>query len=281
LNHNQSYNELTDLLHEIREEYLLYTLERFQYKKKVNSISDMFGLRKKNRLKTDYCPVYIIGKYETAPIIFFGVNPGYSSKNSPIEENEASKSWEHYQNLYLNFFQYFSHYKFESPYYTTLWYLISGLTGTNYHKKRKWALFDKYLCNMDLIPYHSEGIVFPTTLNEQQFEFLQNRHNSNIKFIKQFKPKLLIFNGRIWKSLFINYKLTEQHINAPTTNQFTVYSFEIDGIPSVLFDRFFQRNFGGITDDDRMFTIPKLIHDRFKDLRENLSAVENKTLEYQ
>jgi hypothetical protein len=59
-----------------------------------------------------------------------------------------------------------------------------------------------------------------------------------------------------------------------------MYSFEIDGIPSVLFDRFFQRNFRGITDDDRMFTIPKLIHDRFKDLRENLSAVENKTLDY-
>jgi hypothetical protein len=53
-----------------------------------------------------------------------------------------------------------------------------------------------------------------------------------------------------------------------------MYSFELDGIPSVLFDRFFQRHFRGITNDDRMFTIPKLIHDRFKNLRENLSAVE-------
>ena len=270
---------MADLLHEIREEYLLYTLEQFQYKKKVNSISDMFGLTKKNRLKNDYSAVYLIGKYETAPIIFFGVNPGYSKKNSPIEENEASKSWQHYQNLYLNFFQYFSHYKFESPYYTALWYLISGLTGTNYPKKRKWALFDQYLCNMELVPYHSEGIVFPTMLDEQQLNYLQNRHNSNIKFIKQFKPKLLIFNGKIWKTLFINYTLTEQHVEAPTLDQFTMYSFEIDGIPSVLFDRFFQRNFQGITDDDRMFTIPKLIHDRFMDLREDLSAVENKTLD--
>lgn len=67
----------------------------------------MFRLKNKNRLKTDYCPVFVIGKYHTAPIIFFGVNPGYSSKNSPIEENEASKSWEHYQNLYLNFFNTF------------------------------------------------------------------------------------------------------------------------------------------------------------------------------
>ena len=280
MNPTQSYNELADLLHKIREEYLLYTLEHFQYKKKVNSISDMFGLTKKERLKADYCAVYVIGKYETAPIIFFGVNPGYSSKNSPIEENEAGKSWQHYQNLYHNFFQYFSHYKFESQYYNALWNLLSGLTGTNYPKKRKWALFDQYLCNLDLIPYHSEGIVFPNILNEQQLEYLQNRHNNNIEFIKQFKPKLLIFNGKIWKSLFINYDLTEQYLKAPATNQFTMYSFEVDGIPSVLFDRFFQRNFRGITDHDRMFTIPKLIHDRFKDLRENLSAVENKTLDH-
>ncbi len=271
---------MVELIQEIRDEYELYTQNPVGYEKKVDSISDMFGLTKKNRLKTDYCAVYVVGKFQTAPIVFFGVNPGYSSKNSPIEENEASKSWQHYQSLYLNFFQYFSHHKFESPYYTALWYLLSGLTGTNYPKKRKWALFDKYLCNLELIPYHSEGIVFPTILKEQQLEYLQNRYNSNIKFIKQFKPKLLIFNGKIWKTLLINYNLTEQYIEAPITNQLTMYFFELDGIPSVLFDRFFQRHFWGITNDDRMFTIPKLIHDRFKDLRENLSAIENKTLEY-
>jgi hypothetical protein len=266
---------LVELIQEIRDEYELYAQNPVGYEKKVDSISDMFGLTKKNRLKTDYCPVYVVGKFQTAPIVFFGVNPGYSSKNSPIEENEASKSWEHYQSLYLNFFQYFSHHKFESPYYTALWYLISGLTGTSYPKKRKWSLFDQYLCNLELIPYHSEVIVFPTILKEQQLEYLQNRHNSNIKFIKQFKPKLLIFNGKIWKTLLINYNLTEQYVKSPTMSQFVMYFFELDGIPSVLFDRFFQRHFRGITNDDRMFAIPKQIHNRFEKLRENLSAVEN------
>ena len=85
----------------------------------------MFGLTKKNRLKTDYSPVYVVGKFQTASIVTFGINPGYSSRNSPIEENEAGKSWQQYQSLYLNFFQYFSHNKFESPYYTALWYLLS------------------------------------------------------------------------------------------------------------------------------------------------------------
>jgi hypothetical protein len=269
---------LTKLLKEIRNEYQDYAQFPVEYEKKVDSISNLFGLRNKNRLKSDYCPVFVIGKYKTAPIIFFGINPGYSPKNSPVEENEASKSWEHYQNLYLNFFQYFSNHKFESPYYTALWYLISGLIGTNYPIKRKWSLFDKYLCNLELIPYHSEGIAFPNILNSKQLEYLHNGFTSNIEFIKQFNLKLLIFNGKIWKTLLINYNLVEQHVKRPVTNQFTMYSFELDGIPSVLFDRFFQRHFWGITNDDRMFTIPKLIHDKFKNLRENLSAVETNTL---
>jgi hypothetical protein len=127
---------------------------------------------------------------------------------------------------------------------------------------------------LELIPYHSEGIVFPAILKEWQLEYLKNRHNSNIKFIKQFKPKLLIFNGKIWKTLLINDNLTEQYVKSPTMSQFVMYFFELDGIPSVLFDRFFQRHFWGITNDDRLFTIPKLIHDRFKNLRANLSVIE-------
>ena len=106
---------MTKLLKEIRNEYQDYAQFPVEYEKKVDSISNLFGLRNKNRLKSDYCPVFVIGKYKTAPIIFFGINPGYSPKNSPVEENEASKSWEHYQSLYLNFFQYFSNHKFESP----------------------------------------------------------------------------------------------------------------------------------------------------------------------
>jgi hypothetical protein len=87
----------------------------------------------------------------------------------------------------------------------------------------------------------------------------------------KFKPKLLIFNGKIWKTLLMNHDLIEQHIEAPSKKQFRMYFFEIDGIPSVLFDRFFQRHFRGITDDDRMITIPKLIHNKFENLSHDLA----------
>ncbi len=77
--------------------------------------------------------------------------------------------------------------------------------------------------------------------------------------------------GKIWKTLLINHNLIEQNIEAPITEQFRMYFFELDGIPSVLFDRFFQRHFWGITNDDRMFTIPKLIHNKFENLSNHLS----------
>jgi hypothetical protein len=69
----------------------------------------------------------------------------------------------------------------------------------------------------------------------------------------------------------MNHDLIEQHIDDPRKKQFRMYFFEIDGIPSVLFDRFFQRDFRGITDDDRMITIPKLIHDKFENLSHDLA----------
>ena len=83
----------------------------------------------------------------------FGINPGYSPINNPKEEIEARKSWEHYQKLYLNLFLFFYEHKFESPYYTSLAHLLSGLTGEE--KKSKWELFDSYLTNLELIPYIS------------------------------------------------------------------------------------------------------------------------------
>jgi hypothetical protein len=61
-----------------------------------------------------------------------------------VRDDEARKSWRHYQDLYLNFFLYFSNNRFESPYYTALWYFLSGLLngslGKEYKKTDKWKL---------------------------------------------------------------------------------------------------------------------------------------------
>jgi hypothetical protein len=45
---------------------------------------------------------------------------------------------------------------------------------------------------------------------------------------------------------------------------FNIYFFEGEGIPSVLFDKFFQQHFWEITDLDRKVTISKLIHERYQ-----------------
>ena len=53
-----------------------------------------------------------------------------------------------------------------NPYYNTLKYLISGLIKTDIPNERKWKFFDRYLINMELIPYHSTGITFPSFLSK-------------------------------------------------------------------------------------------------------------------
>ena len=93
-----------DLLQEARDEYGLCIKRPVEYQKKVDSISDMFLLRGKNRLRGDNYPVYFVGKFEEASIIMFGLNPGYSSTNNPREELEARQSWHHYQVSLSQFF---------------------------------------------------------------------------------------------------------------------------------------------------------------------------------
>ena len=99
----------------------------------MDSVNTTTDLREGNcsfpislELKGDNCPAYIIGKYETSPFVMFGINPGYSRKNNPVEDMEARKSWDDYQNLNLNFFRFFSGHKFESPYYTALGHLLAA-----------------------------------------------------------------------------------------------------------------------------------------------------------
>jgi len=93
----------------------------------------------------------------------------------------------------FEFFFAISHHKFESPYYTALGYLLAGLTGNQ--SKSKWDLFDSYLTNLELVPYHQEGITLPFKLLSSQLDYLKFRLRANLDFITKFEPKLLLFNG--------------------------------------------------------------------------------------
>jgi len=253
------------LLEEIKADYNLCINNPHEYQKKVDSISDLFSLKGRQRLKGDYCPAYIIGKYETSPFVMLGINPGFKSEKSPVEDQEARKSWEHYQNLYLNFFRYFSENKFESFYYTAIGHLLAGLTGIQ--NKSKWDIFDSYLTNLELIPYHSERLTLPSRLSSSQLTYLMVRLRSNLDFITKFRPRLLLFNGNPWYILLIKHNLVEKYHKVQVSKLFNIYFFEVKGIPSVLFDKFFQRHFWGITDFDRKATIPNMIHERYPSLK--------------
>jgi hypothetical protein len=234
-----------DLIDEIKLEYNLCINDPIEYKKKVNSISNLLLLKGNKRLIDTDCPVFIVGKYEIAPIVMFGINPGYSSKNNPTEDREARISWEHYLQLYKNFYSYFESNHLESPYYNALKYLISGLIKKDIPNEQKWKYFDRYLINIELIPYHSTGITFPPFLSKAQLEYLLPRFKNSIDFIIKFKPKLFIFNGSPWYVLLIKNNIIKTFDKVLLTKKFSLYFFMIEDVPCILFDKFFQRHFLG------------------------------------
>lgn len=248
-------------MNKVKEEYDLCINKPHDYKKRVDSVSNLLGLKGKYKLISDHCSAYVIGNYKQANIIFFGLNPGHSDTNSPIEDKEARISWNRYQQLYLNFFVYFEKMRFESPYYTSLWYLLTGLTNNpqEHRINDKWKFFNSYLTNMELIPYHSRGIVLPTILKKDQRSYLTERLNENINFIIHFKPKLFIFNGNTWYTLLIRNGIITDFEKVSITDKFNLVFFKIRDVPCVLFDKFIQKHFWGITNDHRRITIPNLI----------------------
>jgi hypothetical protein len=265
--HLESTNESKVLEDEMKAEYYLCVDKPDDYRKKVDAISDLFHLTiaKGNRLKSGDCPVYVVG--HSNEFIMVGLNPGYSSINNPVEEIEARKSWEHYADFYqYRFFKFFEANKFESPYYKSLYLLLSNVSGRP--ENSTWQFFDSHTINLELIPYHSEGIVLPNLWNKEQAHYLQNRLKITLDHIKRRlnkpKPKLIVFNGKIFYTLLIgqNTIKNRNYEQVKVTDKFSLYFFEFNDIKCVLFDKFFQSHYWGITDYHRKALIPNLIKER-------------------
>jgi hypothetical protein len=208
--HLEGTDEPKVLEDEIKAEYYLCINKSEDYRKKVDAISDLFHLTiaKGNRLKSSDCPVYVVG--HSNEYIMIGLNPGYSSINNPIEEIEARKSWEHYLDFYqYKFFKFFEANKFESPYCKSLYLLLSNVSGRP--ENSIWQFFDLHTINLELILYHSEGIVLPNLWNTRQANYLQNRLKITLDYIKRRlnkpKPKLIVFNGKIFHTLLIGQNM--------------------------------------------------------------------------
>ncbi|MGH9974437.1 MAG: hypothetical protein ACRD8Z_01165, partial [Nitrososphaeraceae archaeon] len=57
---------------------------------------------------------------------------------------------------------------------------------------------DKYISNLELMPYHLTGMTLPNTFNPQQLDYITQRFQNNLKFARKYKPRLFIFNGNAW-----------------------------------------------------------------------------------
>jgi hypothetical protein len=120
---------------------------------------------------------------------------------------------------------------------------LAGLTGNQ--SKSKWDLFDSYLTNLELVPYHQEGLTLPSKLLSSQLDYLKFRLRANLDFITKFEPKLLLFNGNPGYVLLIKHNVVRKYHKVEVSKLFNLYFFEAEGIPSVLFDKFFQQHFWG------------------------------------
>ena len=250
---------MTRLLEAIKEEYNLCINHPSEYQSQVNSISDLFILKGEDRFRADYCPVRVVGKYNDAPFIMFGLNPGIDARLSPLEDEEARKSWEHYTRLYFNFFE-FPQFWIKSPYYVAIGHLVSGLTNDESTPKPK--LLDNYLCNMELIPYHSSSLSFPSILSTTQLKYLMDSFNNSLDFITASKKvKLFLLNGSIWNTLLIKNGVIKDFKRTQILKGFNMYFFRIRGVQSVIFDKFFTLHYYGMTHHHRKVTIPKIIRE--------------------
>jgi hypothetical protein len=60
---------------------------------------------------------------------------------------------------------------------------------------------------------------------------------------KKYKPNFFIFNGNTWYILLLKLGFMWNYEKVKVTEKLNVYFLEIEGIPSVLFDKFFSKAF--------------------------------------
>ena len=180
-----------------------------------------------NKIVVCYPPCFYAGNPNTSNIAILGLNPGYKEKDNRTGYNsnkveyrifESKKKngypYAQWEDTYTNFFNHFkssTDLRLKSRYYSRISILIAGIIGKSQEqfpiylsrKKRetgndeRYSLLQEHIVNMDLIPYHSASIRFPSSLNEEQEKFLKPYLDNLRKLIKS-NVKLILLNGKIW-----------------------------------------------------------------------------------
>jgi hypothetical protein len=249
-------------LESLKNDFTLFHSNIDDYKRRVDSISNLFSLTSDNRLMSDMSPSGFSGNYDSGnSIVLFSLNPGYSAKFNPSEQRLQNGDWEQYCRARKSLYLFFKKVNHPSPYYHYWWILFKGLLQEkSYNYDTQWDYFNKKLVNLNLIPYHSKGLQLPTRFDEEQNRYLIQNFNSLIDFIMPYSPKLLIFNGNPWLVLLKRNSLLNEANKIEVTERFNLYFFKLYKMPAVLMDKFFSAQFWGIKNDPhRSRIIPELI----------------------
>lgn len=254
---------LTDLLKDCKTDYKLWRDDEINFQKKLLIIEEIFNLRGKSEFRYTDSPVYFSGRYKNPnTTILFGLNPGAQKTWEETIEKKKRKSWKDFLEYCEKRFLYFRDTNTNPLYYKDFWHLFGGIMKI---KKNtiipKWEFFDTNIVNINLIPYHSKGLSHLPIKKDVQLDFLKKSFEKRLDFIKKkmFKPKLIIFHGKIWMKLLTMEGFLDKHSKDVVTKKFNIYYFSHDSTPCVLFDKFFPTHFFGLTMIDKKETIPKLI----------------------
>ena len=257
--------EETKLEREFRDDFDLFYKDNDAYRKKVNEISDLLSLTGDQKLKNDYLPTYIVGNYEdnNEKYVIVSLNPGFDKAKNDEEEKLKNGSFDSYRNFILHFFELLRDVKYVeengeekewiSTYYKELWPYFATLVGEKLTLdiNTKYDLYQKYLINIDLVPYHSEGFSLKfRKKNKAENEYIKNRICSILDFIKHHeKIKGIIFNGHKYSDI-INRFFIDTEMKTVKVNKHDINLFTIDGIKCIQHN--FQSNQRGFSNVDRI-----------------------------
>lgn len=220
-------------------------MEKHGYSNKVKEISKELGLdiNKKTELRYDYMPTYYTGKLEKNKIILMSLNPGFNEKQNKIEENKKKEDYFKFIDNFFKEFPKFSH----SKYYTVLAPLFGKICQKNIESREEiYSMYQDNLINIDLIPYHSNKFsLSEKVLNSSNY--LKNRISRISEYMEEIKPKLIVFNGAVYKKLLFLSDLKKTEIKINDKVNMYMFLYGESKIPAVYFNKSINQPFCKVT----------------------------------
>ncbi len=231
----------------IEDEYSYFDRE----KKCLNAdkFNEVYGFHDPKCLRSDLPPVFFAGKVGERPFVLLSLNPGKSNK---IEfEKYKQDGW---KKTYLNFFEWFSQEKIGSPYYSRFAVFLSGLLGEDApppNREHRLHLLSQNLVNLDLIPYHSEGIRLDfESRKKERIELIKPYLSNLMELVKICKPQVFFINGAAFKPLLNEMGFDEKSEPIDVNSRLTAHIGEYNFTKTVWFDKFISSPSARVTNNE-------------------------------